>query len=233
MGELGEDGCLTVLGQIDRMDRGLMNWKKLLWVPLWSGLTTAWLVLSLFLLLGMNEGESLQNPEVIVKQRVKVPEFVYAAVPKPESEIKAAVLGADAREEILRQYLERYGSPLLGLEDVLVEVADENGFDFRWMVAIAQQESNLCKKIPDGSHNCWGWGIWCLDYDAEANKCNEMKVTKFESYEQAIRKIAPQFKEKFLTKGEFTDPEQVMQTYTPPSKGSWAFGVNQFMEEME
>ena len=123
--------------------------------------------------------------------------------------------------EILRQYLERYNSPLVEHADLLVEVADENGFDFRWMVAIAQQESNLCKKIPYNSYNCWGWGIY------------GDKVTRVASYDQAIRKIAPQFKKKFLVKGANTNPEEVMKSYTPPSKGSWAFGVNQFMREME
>lgn len=147
--------------------------------------------------------------------------LVYAALPNQTSLIKTSLKTADARPEIVRQYLEKYHSPLIPYADLLVQVADENDFDYRWMVAIAQQESNLCKKIPPNSYNCWGWGIY------------GDKVTRFDSYEHAITAIAPQFKDKFL-KGNFdADPHQVMQTYTPPSEGSWARGVLQFFSELE
>lgn len=161
----------------------------------------------------------LGTAEDVIAQQT--PELLYAAIPWPSSKIKTAVESADARSEILRQYLRKYQSPLEPLANLLVQEADENGFDFRWMVAIAQQESNLCKKIPENSYNCWGWGIY------------GDKVTRFASFKDAIEKIAPQFKQKFLHTGPDTDPSQVMKTYTPPSDGSWAFGVNQFMEEME
>lgn len=151
----------------------------------------------------------------------ETPELLYAAVLLPTNKIKTSVASADARPEILRQYLEKYQSPLLPHASLLVQVADENQFDFRWMVAIAQQESNLCKRIPENSHNCWGWGIY------------GDKVTRFASYDDAIRRIAPQFKRIFLKAGSDTPPDQVMKTYTPPSDGSWAFGVSQFMGDME
>ena len=153
--------------------------------------------------------------------RQQTPELIYAAVQGSNNMIKTAVGAADARTEILRQYLQKYGSPLETEAELLVKVADENGFDFRWMVAIAQQESNLCQKIPEGSFNCWGWGIY------------GDKVTKFDSYAEAITRIGPQFKQKFLHTGPNTEPGQVMRTYTPPSDGSWADGVDQFMGEME
>jgi len=147
--------------------------------------------------------------------------FVFASLPAQVSQVQTSVKTADARPEIIRQYLKKYNSPLVPYADLLVQVADENDFDYRWMVAIAQQESNLCKKIPYESYNCWGWGIY------------GDKVTRFESYEQAIKKIAPQFKEKFLKGMHYKDPHQVMQTYTPPSQGSWARGVMQFFNELE
>lgn len=147
--------------------------------------------------------------------------LVFEAIPPVENRIATAVTAADARPEILRQYLRKYNSPLEPFADLLVKVADENSFDFRWMVAIAQQESNLCKRIPPNSYNCWGWGIY------------GDKVTRFASYEDAIVRIAPQFKNKFLKHGPDTEAAKVMETYTPPSDGSWAFGVNQFMGEME
>jgi len=147
--------------------------------------------------------------------------LVYAALPSQTSLIKTSLKTADARPEIITQYLQRYHSPLIPYAELLVQVADDNDFDYRWMVAIAQQESNLCKKIPPNSYNCWGWGIY------------GDQVIRFDSYEHAITAIAPQFKEKFLKGGFDEDPYTVMQTYTPPSQGSWASGVLQFFSELE
>jgi hypothetical protein len=147
--------------------------------------------------------------------------LVFASLPAQTSQIQTSVKTADARSEIIRQYLQKYDSPLLPHAELLVQVADKYDFDYRWMVAIAQQESNLCKKIPYESYNCWGWGIY------------GDKVTRFESYQQAIVKIAPQFKKIFLKGLHTEDPHQVMETYTPPSQGSWANGVLQFFNELE
>ena len=137
---------------------------------------------------------------------IKPPEYttVFSALPSQKTDIITSVKTADARAEILRQYLARYESPLEPLADLIVSVADENDFDYRWMVAIAQQESNLCKRIPEDSYNCWGWGIY------------GDKVTRFDSFEEAIRRIAPQFKEIFLQNNHSKDPFKVMRTYTPP-----------------
>jgi len=154
---------------------------------------------------------------------IKPPEYttVFSALPSQKTDIITSVKTADARAEILRQYLVRYESPLEPLADLIVQVADENDFDYRWMVAIAQQESNLCKRIPEDSYNCWGWGIY------------GDKVTRFDSFEEAIRRIAPQFKEIFLQDNHSKDPFKVMRTYTPPSDGSWAAGINQFFTELQ
>ncbi|OGD79741.1 hypothetical protein A2368_03985 [Candidatus Collierbacteria bacterium RIFOXYB1_FULL_49_13] len=156
-------------------------------------------------------------------EQVSVPDqtLLYAAIPATVSEIKTSVRSLDARPEIARQYLKKYNSPLYPYAELIVKTSDENGIDFRWLIAIAQQESNLCKRIPENSYNCWGWGIY------------GDKVTRFNSYEHAITAIAPQFKQKFLTDGHRTEADDIMKTYTPPSDGSWSFGVNQFMSEME
>ncbi len=162
---------------------------------------------------GVSTSINLENPEEY--------SLVFASLPAQASQVQASVKTADARPEIIRQYLEKYDSPLYPFSELLVQVADKYDFDYRWMVAIAQQESNLCKKIPPKSYNCWGWGIY------------GDKVTRFDSYEQAIIKIAPQFKKIFLKGLHDKDPHQVMQTYTPPSEGSWANGVLQFFNELE
>lgn len=132
-----------------------------------------------------------------------------------------SVLGAqDARPEIIKAYLEKYKSPLAPYSDLIFELSEDYGFEYYWIVAIAQQESNLCKKIPEDSHNCWGYGI------------HKNGTLKFENYELALRSYAEYLKREYFDKGLNT-PELIMKKYCPGSNGSWAFGVNQFIREME
>lgn len=132
----------------------------------------------------------------------------------------AMVLAGDARPLIIKQYLEKYKSPLLPYADLIFELSQSYSFDYRWIVAIAQQESNLCKKIPKGSYNCWGYGI-------HANG-----TLKFDNYELALRSFAEYLKREYFDKG-YNTPELIMKKYCPHSNGSWAFGIRQFFEEME
>ncbi len=60
-----------------------------------------------------------------------------------------------------------------------------------------------------------------------------MKITRFDNYEDALRRIAPQFTKIFLKGKHYKDPLEVMRTYTPPSDGSWADGVSLFFEHLE
>ncbi len=146
---------------------------------------------------------------------------VFSALPNINTNIVTSVKTADARSELLRQYLEHYNSPLELYADLIVSVSDQYDFDYRWMVAIAMQESTLCKFIPENSYNCWGWGIY------------GDKVTRFTSYGDAITRIAPQFKAIFLKDNHYKDPFLVMRTYTPPSDGSWAEGVLKAMSALQ
>jgi len=154
--------------------------------------------------------------------------LVFASLPSFDQHVKTSVKTADARAEIIRQYLIKYSSPLVPYSELIVELSDIYNFDYRWLVAIAQQESNLCKKIPIDSYNCWGWGI----YPDPANP-EVLKVTRFESYDDALRRIAPQFTKIFLKGSHSKDPAEVMKTYTPPSDGSWAESVNYFFDKLE
>ena len=90
-------------------------------------------------------------------------------------------------------------------------------------MAIAQQESNLCKVIQIDSHNCWGFGIY------------GDKVTRFSSYPEALDTVAGTLKKKYIDQGLDT-PEEIMVRYTPPSVeigGTWAIGINQFLKELQ
>lgn len=145
---------------------------------------------------------------------------VYAAIPDTTGKVAGVATVSDARVEIIRQYLERYSSPMLGQEGNLVYIADKYGLDFRLLPAIAQQESNLCKIIPHESYNCWGWGI------------HSKGTLRFQSYVEAMEAVAKGLREEYIDKG-YTTPELIMKKYTPLSPGTWAMGVSQFMAEME
>ena len=127
---------------------------------------------------------------------------------------------ADGRVANLKSFFRKYNSPLYDYAELIVKTSDKYHFDYRLLPAIAMQESNLCRYIPEGSHNCWGWGIY------------GNTVTKFSSYEEAIETVAKGIKENYLDKGLVT-ASKIMEKYTPSSNGSWAYGVNTFIRALE
>lgn len=139
---------------------------------------------------------------------------------KSEREILTEFKTADIRVANLKYFFRKYGSVLYDQADFIVQMADTYKLDYRLIPAIAMQESGLCKHIYERSHNCWGWGIYGT------------KVTRFESYNQAIETISRGIKKNYIDKG-LTTPEAIMRKYTPPSDGSWAFGVNTFLKMIE
>ncbi len=145
---------------------------------------------------------------------------VYASLPSEFPTIGGEVLAYDARPEIVRQYLERWNSPMVSEAEFIVETADKYGLDYRLTTAIAQQESNVCKIIPPGGFNCWGWGI------------HSEGTLGFSSFREGIETVSKGLKENYLDLGLVT-PEQIMAKYTPLSNGSWAAGVTTFMGDMQ
>ncbi len=143
----------------------------------------------------------------------------HAILPEVLGAFTYSVKSSDAIPEIVKAYLKKYNSPLYLYSDFIVATAKKYDLDPRLILAIAQQESNLCKKTPDDSHNCWGWGI------------HSQGTLKFPSYQIAIETVTKGLAEKYLNQGLLT-PEQIMGIYTPLSDGSWATGVQQFLDEM-
>lgn len=133
-------------------------------------------------------------------------------------EVKSSV--TDGRVANLKAFFRKYNSPLYDYADVIVNESDRKGFDYRLLPAIAMQESNLCKVIPNNSYNCWGWGIY------------GDTVTRFSSYEEAIKTVAAGIKNHYLDKGLVT-ASMIMAKYTPSSNGSWARSVNYFLRALD
>jgi len=137
--------------------------------------------------------------------------------------IRITVETGDARKDIVAAFLERHNSPLQPYDhfaQFIVDTADKYGVDYRLIPAIMMQESNLCKVIPEGSHNCLGFGI------------HARGTLTFDSYEESIERATRELKSNYID-GGLTTPELIMTKYTPGSNGSWAASVNQWIAEME
>ncbi len=141
----------------------------------------------------------------------------YAALPSAENSLTGIIDQKDARVEIVKGFFNNYKSPLEPFAQNIVNAADKYNLDFRLLPAIAMQESNLCKKVPKGSNNCWGFGIYGKN------------VKMFDNYGQAINTVSKTLAIEYRDKG-FETPEQIMKKYTPSNKGDWADSVDHFME---
>lgn len=203
-------------------EESYLFWKNLILVMVFLTIAPLTLLTSLFSLVSISNSSKI-SPEVKEQVLGKIAPSgfkVYASLPTDLPGISGEALASDARVEILRQYLSKYNSPLLPYADLIVSAADEYQLDFRLITAIAQKESNLCKIIPLGGYNCWGWGI------------HSQGSLGFQSYEEGIREVTAGIAKEYVGKG-YDTIEKIMSKYTPLSNGSWALGVNQFMSEME
>lgn len=155
------------------------------------------------------------------------PTHTSASTTKPgEQQLQVEKQAGDARIALVQNFLERHKSPILAEDPefakFLVELADTNGMDFRLLPAIAMQESNLCKVVPEGSHNCLGLGV------------HKRGTWGFETYRDNFTAAAKILKENYIDKG-LTTTELIETKYNPTSAnrdGSWAASVNQWMAEM-
>jgi len=189
--------------------------KKLFSIFVFFTFTPLTLLASIFTL---NQISPQQEPTQL--QSFQSVSQLYAALPETQGEVLGAVVEEDARPVIIEKYLEKYDSPLLPYAQDLFNASEKYGVDYKLIVAIAQCESNLCKKSPSGSFNCWGF---------------ENGETKFLSWQQAFEQVAKTLKERYIDQG-LTTPEEIMPKYAPPSVekgGPWAKCVTQFMDDLE
>jgi len=197
-------------------------WKNIILAIVFFSVTPLTLGASLYSLLSFNNNKlEGQNLKLINRDTTAVlGARIYASLPIDFPSISEKVQSSDARPEIIKNYLLRYKSPLVSFAGYIVQAADEFNIDYRLTTAIAQQESNLCKIIPPNTYNCWGWGI------------HSEGTLGFSSYEEGIRAVTMGLAQNYIALGLDT-PEKIMSKYTPLSNGSWAKGVEQFLNEME
>ncbi|OIO12888.1 hypothetical protein COV53_05305 [Candidatus Gottesmanbacteria bacterium CG11_big_fil_rev_8_21_14_0_20_37_11] len=177
----------------------------ILWIPITSFL----LIYSFLYLIKSESKEKDPNHQLIVH------EIISSQNNLTNNPFITFAPAKDIRIVALRKFLKDYNSPLSEFSETLVQKADLYGLDYRLIPAIAMQESGGCKSIPEGSYNCWGYGIY------------SSKIIRFNSYNDAIDQIAKTIKEKYYKDG-LTNATLVEDKWAPPSKGQWSYSVNYF-----
>ncbi len=148
--------------------------------------------------------------------------YLYQALPENQVVSQDDITHKDARAKIVENFFKSNGSVLAQYGDLFIQTADKHNLDYRLLPAIAMQESNGGRVIPNNSFNPFGYGIY------------GNKVLRFSSWEEGIEIVAKGLRENYLNQG-LTTPYQIMTKYTPPSakgNGSWAKGVTVFMSEL-
>lgn len=142
----------------------------------------------------------------------------YAALPNTQDFLQTTVNASDGRVESVRNFFLKYNSVLSNYAQEIVDAADRYNISYNLLPAIAMQESQGCKVIPDNSYNCYGYGIY------------KGHVTRFTSYEEGIDTVTKALAKHYVAYGLDT-PEKIMQKWNPGS-GSWTQGVNFFLNRL-
>lgn len=193
--------------------------------------TLAWLLLSPLILLSLlfvSFKVRYQQPTVFIPKALASStklEVIGEAAPiySKVKGISTDMQVGDARPIILARFLEEHNSPLKPHDyfgQFLVDLADTYAMDYRLLPSISMQESNLCKRIPEGTFNCLGLGI------------HSQGTWGFERYEDNFTAAAKILKKNYIDKGYVT-PDEIQDKYTPGSNGSWEYAVNYFMNILE
>lgn len=122
----------------------------------------------------------------------------------------------DNRQEILRDYLEKFNSPLADYADEFIYSADAFGLDWRLLPAITGVESTYGKFIPKNSYNAYGWNNG---------------VYKFKSWPDSIWYVSKALKENYLDRGANT-VDKIARIYAPPSP-TWTAKVKSIMRKID
>lgn len=144
----------------------------------------------------------------------------YQALPEIKAETQISLQAEDGRVIALKDFFQRYNSELHKYAETFVESADKYRLDYRLLPAIAMQESNLCKKAPKNSFNCWGFGIY------------GGKVLKFSNYNEAIMTVSKSLGHEYKSAG-LEGPSEIVSRYTPSDNGTWVKSVTFFMDRIQ
>jgi hypothetical protein len=161
-----------------------------------------------------------QHPPSIAKMNQAVAAKTNLLVVTIQPTVMITPPAQDIRIIALTRFLEDNRSPLKDFAEDIVYQADLNGIPYYLVPAIAMQESGGCKRIPEDSYNCWGFGIY------------GNKVIRFASYKEAITNVTKTVKEAYIKNG-LTNATLVEDRWTPSSDGQWSSAVNYFIGKIK
>jgi hypothetical protein len=146
----------------------------------------------------------------------------YAFEKASGSSAKIAVnkqsLNSDYRVKVLRDYLNKYNSPLTDSADEFVLYADQNNLDWRLVAAISGVESTFGHQIPYNTYNAWGWGIYGTN------------MYYFKSWEDGISTISKGLRTNYIDKWGAQNIYQIGKFYA--ASPTWAQRVVYFMNKI-
>lgn len=198
--------------------------KKLLLPPLWIAMTVTTLVLVMLLYTDKQKLDFYFNLAKQKPQRISsiVSYSLFAASSPPEGDVLgASVSSREGCNDILSGYLNWQGSVLANEAGTICSVSKERGIDPFFLTAIAGNESTFCKNTPQGSNNCWGWGVY------------PGSELRYPTLKDAIVAVADGLKA-YADKGLVT-VEEVENYYNPISQTighPWSSNVRYFMYEI-
>lgn len=137
---------------------------------------------------------------------------------QPVNENQTQLKTGDQRVAILESYLNKYNSPLAPEAKNFVEAADKYDIDWKFVAAIAGNESTFGKHIPyPESHNAWGWGV----YGTQA--------LGFKSWKDGIYTVSEGLRKNYYNKG-LTNTYSIARVYA--ASPTWGAHVSYFLADM-
>jgi hypothetical protein len=134
--------------------------------------------------------------------------------------LKPGVIGiSDSRIRILREYLEKYDSPLVPYAGTFVQAADKYDLDWKLVASISGVESTFGQQIPNNSFNGWGWGIYGDN------------MIRFSSWNEGIETVSQGLRTNYLNKWGAKDVYEIGKIYA--ASPTWAQKVAYFMNSIE
>ena len=125
--------------------------------------------------------------------------------------------GFDPRAIQMNIVLEKYNSPMVGLEKELIAAAELYDLDWTLMAAIAGTESSFGKRMPANCINPYGWGIY---------GDNKLCFKDFVDAAQAVSKGLG-------TKYNTNSIETIARTYNKVSTEGWITHTRFFMNKIK
>ncbi len=125
----------------------------------------------------------------------------------------------DYRVEVLKEYLQKWNSPLSQYAQVFIDQADLYNLPWNLVAAVAGTESTFGQEVPANCNNPFGFGIYTGH------------MTCFTSYEESIKTVSKSLREDYIDKFHLSSLEEIGHVYA--SSDAWPTHTRFFLVQME